>query len=287
MNALAAEFKTAGNTCKFFTKDDEPIDYSGFDIIIIDTYWVTDEYINSLNSPNRLLVCYDDNALYKYSCDVLVNANLHAKTLEFRFGEKIPALVLGGEYALLRDEFKNAEPITINKTVKNIFMCFGGTDLRNFTPRAIDILHKLQQFTFHVVVGDPENFKSAEFNNIKIYEKPCKISEIMLQCDLAVAAAGSMTYELASLGIPSNLITQADNQEKIAQFMTENALMKCIGDYTNISDETIFNETLKLAEDYKRRLFEHERLIKTVDRHGAYNLSRKIIELYNEIIGKT
>jgi len=56
------------------------------------------------------------------------------------------------------------------------------------------------------------------------------MAEVMRGCDIARTAGGSTVYELAALGIPSVIIVQAGNQERIAEYLDRNGLMKCTGD---------------------------------------------------------
>ncbi|MDR0919538.1 MAG: hypothetical protein LBM93_09905, partial [Oscillospiraceae bacterium] len=84
MNTLADVFVKYNCICEFIT--DINTDLRNYDIVIIDTYWVTDEFIAN---TNKFTVCYDDNALYCYSCNVLINANFYAEELNLRFGKVI------------------------------------------------------------------------------------------------------------------------------------------------------------------------------------------------------
>jgi len=282
MSALADAFFELGCTCSFLKSEDEPVDYTGFDIIILDSYQLSDEYIASLNAPGRLLVCYDDNALYNYCCDIVLNANFHAKELAFRLGEKTPKLLLGPYYALLRREFRDTKPVVVKENADHIFVCFGGSDSNNFTPKAIRSLMNVSGKNLIVVLGPYTQCDNEVYNlandNVKVYKNPDYLPSLIGNSDVAVTASGSMVYELASLGLPTVVITQADNQHNIADYLQRNKLMKWIGDWKNIHPETIKDETENLLKDTVRRETESERLIKTVDRNGALNAAQAILE---------
>jgi len=281
MSALADAFSELGHQCFFFKSEDETIDYSPFDIVMIDTYQVSDEYIASLNSPDRLLVCYDDNALYTYSCDILLNANLHAHELNFRFGEKIPRLLLGGKYALLRGEFRNAAPVSVRKDANQVFICFGGSDLRNMTPKVINTLKEIGGIHLSVVLGpytnNDEEVYALSNENITIFKAPQSISAIMSNCDIAITAAGSMIYELAAIGLPAITIIQADNQYLIADYMSRHDLMNCIGDWGNIDLIRLKNDVISLLSDFDKRKEKSKTLKETVNKNGAANAAKEII----------
>jgi len=284
MSALAEAFAELGHMFEFFKSADEPVDYSGFDIIVLDSYELSDEYIAGLNAPNRTLVCYDDNALYEYNCDILLNANLYADELSFKLAGKSPHMLLGGNYALLRREFRESVPNTASDYANRVFVCFGGSDLRSMTARVVEALQDIDGIQLSVVLGgyttcDEDVFSVAGENTV-VYKAPESIYEIMRYCDIAVASSGSMIYELAAIGLPSIIITQAENQFLIAEYMLRNGLMKCVGNWENVDFTFLKNEAELLLADASRRKLESARLLRAVDKNGSFNAARKIIELH-------
>ena len=286
MTALSDAFAEFGCECVFFTAKDEPVDYAGFDIVVLDSYGLSDEYIASLRAGGRVLVCVDDNALYTYNCDMLLNHNFHAHELSFRFASTPPKLLLGAKYALLRSEFARAKPISIKEKAANIFLCFGGSDVRNFTPLAIKALECISGVSLTVVLGEhtksDNEVMALASDNVHILKNPAFVSEIMKTCDIAITAAGSMVYELAALGIPSIVISQADNQLKAAEFLGSSKLMKWLGHWDSVSLEELALEAKKLINEKERRKAEHETLLQVVDRKGARNVAVAVLgELEN------
>lgn len=287
MSVLAEAFKDLGCCCTIFTGQDEPIDYTDFKICILDTYEVNDEYIAALHSPNRVFVCYDDNALYTYNCDILLNANFHAKDLSFKFSGDSPQMLLGSQYALLRREFQESNPVIIKKNAQRVLLCFGGADVRSFTPFVIKALQNVPELHLTVILGaytrcDNEVF-ALENERVKVLKNPQNIAEIMQSCDIAITAAGSMVYELAAMGLPSLVITQAENQLLIADYLQKNSLMRWLGDWNNVSCERLQIESTNLLQDMDRRLDESCKLKKMVNKNGAKKAAQTILELANEI----
>ncbi|MDR1753707.1 MAG: DUF354 domain-containing protein [Eubacterium sp.] len=290
MSALAEAFFALGHSCEFFKGEDEPVDFKGYDVVILDTYQVNDEYISNLKDDSRLLACYDDNALYTYNCDVLINANLHAIELDFKLSGKKPHMLLGGKYALLRREFREASPITVKENNLRVFICFGGSDLRNMTPQVIKALSAVDEIELYVVLGgytkhDNEVY-SLKSENILIYKTPKSMVDIMKSCDIAITAAGSMIYELAALGMPTILIPQAENQFLIAEYMDRMGLMKNVSNWRDVDLKILKQETERLLSDVSRRKLESKRLTETVDKNGAENAARAIIDFAAKLPGK-
>ena len=284
MSALAEAFDELGHGCEFFKGEDEPVDYGGFDIIVLDTYLVTDEYIAGLNAPNRTLVCYDDNALYTYNCDILVNANLYAEELKFKLMGKTPHMLLGGKYALLRREFQDSVPISVREHANHVFICFGGSDMRNMTPLVIKALQAVESIQLSVVLGGytkcDEEVYTVAAENVTVYKTPASVYKIMRQCDIAVTSSGSITYELAAMGLPAVTIVQAENQVLLAEYMSRNGLMKCLGNWETVRFDYLRNEVSVLSGDVDRRKSESARLLKAFDKNGATNAAREITKLH-------
>ena len=288
MTALADAFSQYNAQSVFFNSSDEPVDYSGFDIVVLDSYMLTSGYIDGLNKIAPFVVCYDDNALYEYSCDVVVNANLHAGTLDFKFGEKKPKLLLGGQYALLRKEFWNAEPITIKKKANRILLTFGGTDINDITETILTPLAELKEYEIIAVFGPvakgydrcKKRFQNSQ--NVVIYKDPSSMAEVMRRCDIAVSAGGSALYELAAIGMPALIIPQADNQLRACEFFTNEGFMKSIGWWEDIYTDVLVEETVLLASDFERRKRESRKMRKCVNPKGALLLAETILNIKNE-----
>ena len=255
-----------------------------YDILIIDSYSISDWYIDALNRPGFVVACLDDNALYRYSCDVVINGNLHAKELKYRVGGKNPLMLLGGKYTLLRDEFRIAKPIEIRKKANRVFVCFGGSDPHNSTMLAIKTLQAIPGIEITAVLGAmaicaDEICANAENINVNVIKDPPVISEIMCSCDIAVTACGSMIYELAALGIPSVVMVQADNQKLTAEYLNKNSLMKVIYGSSKAHIKSLRNETEDLLNDFNRRKRENLALKNTVTRQGAENVTRELLNI--------
>jgi spore coat polysaccharide biosynthesis predicted glycosyltransferase SpsG len=279
MSALGSAFEKLGHSCEFFTGENDPSDFSPFGVVVVDSYLATDKWISSLRSPERLLVCYDDNSLRKYDCDVLVNANLHAEKLAFRFHGNPPLILLGGKYALLRDEFQKTTPIEIRKSAKRVLVCFGGSDPNEFTEFAVKALQTIE-FEIVAILGPyakPGHVPEGAGINVKVLRKPASMAEVMGGCDMAVAGAGSMLYELASLGIPTLTVSQADNQLLAADYFSRKGLARHLGHWSDVSAKLVRDEAESLLADFERRSAESRRLVAAVDRNGAMNAAAAIL----------
>jgi UDP-2,4-diacetamido-2,4,6-trideoxy-beta-L-altropyranose hydrolase len=312
-SVLVDEFIAQGHECTYFSASnpeielfvreygielipvpDIPIDeemlwiqkqFGKFDVVILDSYRLSSEYIASLHRENIVVCAIDDNALYEYSCDIVLNQNLFANELQFRIGLKLPYFLLGGEYCLLRKEFQSLSPIQIQEYASRIFICFGGSDMNNFTPVAVEALQNLPGVELFVVLGpaslNVDEVRNIMCDNVHLFVNPAEISTIMKQCDIAIISAGSIVYEVASIGLPSIVTVQADNQRGLAAYLKRNALMEYIQNSDDITT-TLRQSTSSLLSNYQRRTSENLILQKTVARNGGKKVVDTILRLSHE-----
>jgi spore coat polysaccharide biosynthesis predicted glycosyltransferase SpsG len=118
---------------------------------------------------------------------------------------------------------------------------------------------------------------SLEAENVSILKDPASMAGVMSQCDIAVAGAGSMFYELAALGVPSLLVSQAGNQLAAAGFLSREGLARHLGHWDEVSEKLLRGEAEALLSDCGRRSIESERLKSAVCRNGAMNTATAIM----------
>jgi spore coat polysaccharide biosynthesis predicted glycosyltransferase SpsG len=119
-----------------------------------------------------------------------------------------------------------------------------------------------------------------------VIKDPPSMSDVMSRCDMAVTAAGSTVYELAALGVPSLLIPQADNQKRLAEYLSSNNMMKSLGWWEDIDADALLKEVQDLLYNTERRACESDRLKQSVNENGARRLASDILRIMDETFGK-
>lgn len=142
-------------------------------VILIDSYYATDDYIIALKQYGRVAIL-DDLQEHAYPVDVVINYNvfanpdIYAGLYENRDGTSI---YLGAEYAPLRGEFTeakrrqnspvSAQPTTEDTRVCNILITTGGGDKDNIAGKIYDVLSSYE-------VESSTNHKTDDNNTIDI-----------------------------------------------------------------------------------------------------------------------
>ena len=252
------------------------------DCILTDSYWLSNEYLNRLDKACKLLISIDDNNLYNYPSDIIINSNIYASDFNYPKKNENVKLLLGCEYSILREEFVNVSPININKYVSNILVTMGGTDVNNFTPIILDSISDLD-VNINVIIGP--GFRctkdiveiSDKHKNINLIYNPSNMKDIMIKNDIVISASGTTTYELGTLGIPTILIGQADNQNNILKKVKELGIMLSLGNFKDVTQKDIRDVTLRLINDYELRLKMNKECSKAIYSGGVKVIVDEII----------
>lgn len=192
--------------------------------IIIDGYHFHEKFFESLKDAGLKTIFIDDFGQITTDCiDIIVNPNIYAKSLFPKRGMNRPVFLLGPEYYPIRREFVRARNFSreFNNRVIHILITMGGADPRNITWDIIKMLNNcfLCNIDIRVIIGPQNNHyeKLREDINklnlsISLIQNPRDIPELMLWADIGISSAGTTTYELAFMRLPSYIIKIAENQ---------------------------------------------------------------------------
>lgn len=246
------------------------------DCLITDSYDVDERYFSETRKIFNKTVYIDDLALYKFEVDIIINQNINACDLEYKTTGDTK-LLLGTEYVMLRDEFRNLPRKKINEKVENILLTLGGADPDNLTVAILGSIKKLD-YQFNIVVGP--SFKNVDLlkqienenENIKLYFN-ANMLNLMKQADLAISSCGSTLYELATCGVPTIGIVIADNQLGISKKMSVLNVIELIENF-NIHNKDYFRKYVtELCSCYERRNVMCNNGQNLVDGNGVYRIA--------------
>ncbi|WP_428236149.1 UDP-2,4-diacetamido-2,4,6-trideoxy-beta-L-altropyranose hydrolase [Gracilimonas sp.] len=199
---------------------------TGNEIVVLDSYQFYSDYQKQLKDKGCKLVCIDDFHDQHFYADLVIN---HAPgvTKGHYDGELYTKYLLGPDYSLLRPEFletKSYENKKISRDVKNIFVCFGGSDSKNLTAKVLSWL-PLENYTVTLVLGnayphrDELNTVIEERKDLEIVVKNSlsakEMSNELEQADLAIVPASGILFEVISTGLPVISGYYTENQQNV------------------------------------------------------------------------
>ncbi|MBV6624167.1 MAG: UDP-2,4-diacetamido-2,4,6-trideoxy-beta-L-altropyranose hydrolase [Rivularia sp. (in: Bacteria)] len=233
--------------------------------VVVDGYHFGSEYQKLIKESGLHLLFIDDYGhANHYYADLVLNQNIHAHENLYFNKESYTQLLLGTDYTLLRREFwqwrgwKRETPSVANK----ILVTLGGADPDNVTSKVIQGLQLVEGEELEVVVvvggSNPhyEQLKTATKQSsfpIRLERNVTNMPELMAWADVAIASAGSTSWELAFMGLPSLVLILADNQRDIAQKLGEIEVSINLGWHEDVSVEQISKVIIELLESAEIR----------------------------------
>lgn len=205
----------------------DPVDW-----IVIDHYALDYRWETAMRDKCQKMMCIDDLADRVHECDLLLDQNL-GRT-EDDYVELVSSgtkLLLGPQYALLRQEFadwrKASLKARIQPQLRHLLVTMGGVDNANVTEvilNTIDQARSIDLERITVILGphapwldNVKKLASEMSASVTLLSSVNNMAELMAQCDLAIGAGGTTTWERCSLGIPTVLISLAENQNYISR----------------------------------------------------------------------
>ncbi len=231
------------------------------DWLIVDHYALDKRWEEKLRSHVKKIMVIDDLADREHDCDLLLDQNLVAN-LQTRYDEHVPAhcaCLLGPEYALLQPEYAELHPRTSPRIgpVQRILVFFGGVDQHNLTGLALAALLRVDRNDIAIdIVISPQSPNAAMIRaqaqqnaNFTVVDRLPSLAPLMLKADLAIGAGGATSWERCCLGLPTLVITLAENQRPIAEKLHQRGLVRWLGHYETVTEDSIFHALLVVIED--------------------------------------
>lgn len=221
--------------CTAVLAGDEP------DWIVADHYGLDAQWERALCPHARQLMVIDDLANRLHACDLLLDQNFSLQN-DQRYAGLVPKdcrLLLGPRYALLRAEYvrHRGRMITRGASPARVFVFFGGSDPDNLTGTALEALSRpgLHHLRVDVVIGvnnvnrERLQAQASMRPDTTIHGPLPHLAGLMSEADLAIGAAGTTTWERMCLGIPSLVVSTAENQRPAAEALAQMGLIGYLG----------------------------------------------------------
>jgi UDP-2,4-diacetamido-2,4,6-trideoxy-beta-L-altropyranose hydrolase len=230
--------------------------------VVLDGYHFDPDYQAAVRTLGVPVLVVDDMAHHShYHADLLLNQNAGAGELHYAV-DPDTRLLLGPRYCLLRPELRAARgPMReVVSRARRLLVTLGGADPRGLTALALAALaHLGPAWEARVVVGaaNPRlvelREQAAGLQGVEVCADVRDMGSFMAWADLALAAAGSTTWELAYLGIPTLLVAVADNQRPVARAAAAAGCAADLGRWDDLTAAGLAATLEQLAADSERR----------------------------------
>ena len=233
--------------------------------VVVDGYHFDSEYRRSLQNQGFRVLWVDDlgSSDYCYS-DIIVNQNLHARPGLYPHRKGKTQLCLGPRFALLREEFWCSRKRCISKKKHvRLFIFGGGTDRYNMTKIVLNAFKNFPSPAMEIDVILGGGYRSVHSiygmvpmagpHRVHVHHNPTNMAELMSLANMAIVAAGSVSWEIARSGLPALLVVQAGNQTEIARSLHRVGASLNLGHVRKLSGLKIRRKFLLLLKSGAKR----------------------------------
>ena len=238
------------------------------DWLIVDHYGLDEKWEGKMRPFVKKIMVIDDLANRSHDCEILLDQNFSLKGHD-RYSDLVAndcCKLIGPRYALLHEDYSSYKKVQPNRNneIQKILIYLGGMDLDNLTCKALQALSNpsLSHIHVDVVVGNNNNSHREDVDRhvalrplTLLHEPQQSLVYLILNSDLALGAGGATTWERLCLGLPSLLVSAADNQKQACESLARCDLINYAGNSASLSVsvlesyfESLINDRPKLKE---------------------------------------
>lgn len=232
--------------------------------LIVDHYTVNTEYQLFLRYHNVKWLQFDSHGKIDLYADLVLHGSPGAthEIYDPLVKDARTKLLIGTNYAIVNKNFlESRKSMKVRQSVNRIMVCFGGGHEKGATLkflRCIDfnLIDKIELF---LLVSDRNSDLkdiieiTKEKKKVHLLINSSEVHKIMLECDLAIIAPGTLSYESASVGLPMLLVIIADNQNINVNGWTRIGAAINLGLIEKLNSD-ILNSNIELLINHPERL---------------------------------
>lgn len=266
------------------------LDGSGLDWLIVDHYALDANWQRRLRRAASKILVIDDLADRPHDCDMLLDTTLDGAD---RYRELVSAQcqrLLGPRFALLRPQFAAARSSQRDGSVGRVHVFYGGSDPNNLTELTVQAIAQVApSLAVDVVLGQnvpPQQRErlgrsAAQLSQVATHTDVSDMAGLMARADLAFGAAGVTTWERACLGLPSLVVTVAENQRQVAAAAEQRGIVRWLGDAQEITVEGLAQALHAALAAPATLAAQSQRAFEMVDGSGASRVGAALVGNYH------
>lgn len=221
-------------------------DLDHFDWICVDHYALDHRWETCLRPYCDRLMVIDDLANRLHDCNLLLDQNAVAG-MEERYVALVPAgctSLLGPSHALLNAQYAELRLRAAPREgrPRRLLVSFGGFDQHGLTEMTVRVLCELDLAALEADIvlasSSPQYARIqdmiADRPLLRLHDRAPGLGTFILTADVSLGAGGTTHWERLALGLPSLVITVAENQRAVAAELASQGLIRWLGDAEHI-----------------------------------------------------
>lgn len=261
----------------------------GAQIVCVDGYKFDPDYVGRVRDSGVSVIEFSDGPIWLgYRSDLLLDQNLGAEDQTYDVASWTREL-LGVKYVSLASRFMEYAGVvrSTSSPASNLLVSMGGADPKDATTIVLEAIFELGDpvnLTVTVGVSNPRKEEIAVLvkrdGGGEVVVDAQNMAELMAGTDIAIAAAGSTSWELAFMGVPTLLVAVAANQVRIAEQLDDAGAAVNLRSIDDLTAALLKQEIGRLIDDYELRVSMSKSGQELVDGKGA---SRVVAEMLSQI----
>jgi UDP-2,4-diacetamido-2,4,6-trideoxy-beta-L-altropyranose hydrolase len=261
-----------------------------FDLVVVDSYEIASDEISALNTVVPVLAIIDgSNRGIKAS--IYLDQNLGSEVNSDNPWYENSLTLFGAKYALVRSEvleFRKTQIFQRTATEHRKLLVFlGGTDPRNYILQIARLLvgTRLNSITFIAPkTVHEEIIELMQDRNCEVLEFTKQLPKLIAQFDAVISAAGTSTWDVATIGTPGGYLCVAENQKRSLIAIDKYGIGVNLGDLTKpkFSEVNFVSEIEKIIFDNELREGIWKSCRNLFDGNGSIRVSDAILEYLSQ-----
>ena len=233
---------------------------NGCDLFVLDSYRLGYAYEQAVSAWTGYSLVVDDRPLRTHIANMLLDPTLGRDPDEYvSLVPKGTQLLLGPNYALLRPAFFAARLLATrrrkhNASEKKILVALGGGTASEALGTILEGC-RISDVTAQLhVVAEGSGDLPAQLGAMKVvcHDLRRDIHSLMADCDLAIGAGGGSAWERCCLGLPTLLVTLADNQRDVSTALARAGAASAMGAIGSLTPRAVADNLKELVGDPAR-----------------------------------
>jgi UDP-2,4-diacetamido-2,4,6-trideoxy-beta-L-altropyranose hydrolase len=258
---------------------------AGPDWIVVDHYGLGATWEAAMRAVTPRILAIDDLADRRHDCDLLLDqSRMPVDPSPYdRLVPKHCRQLVGPHHALLRGEFVRLRDASLARRrgrtsgSRRVLVFMGGADEHDVTTMVLAGLSRAAtgDIAVDVVAGGSNPHvaglreRCAAEPAFTLREHVGTMAELMAAADVAVGAGGIASWERCCLGLPTVLITVAENQEVVARGLQEAGAASWLGRRETVAATDVAAAVDELLSDHAAASAMSEAAAALVDGRGA------------------
>lgn len=202
---------------------------AGSDLLVVDSYEIDTSQEEEWARYTKKVMVLDDLPAKPHHCHLLLDQTLGR--MPSHYADLVPAdcvVLTGPRHALLRAEFARLREASTKRVrpghAPRVLISFGLTDVGSATLYTLKAVAGMASpFEIDVLVGSAAQDRTAIQGEAarlgkraRVHQDVEDVAGLLCKADICIGAGGSSSWERCALGVPSLIISVADNQRLIA-----------------------------------------------------------------------